>query len=48
MALKDTLKQWWHKLGSPRWFYDISAPWQMGFAVFACLLLVIGTIWGLD
>ena len=47
MALTDTLKQWWHKLGSPRWFYEISGPWQTGFAVLAALLLVVGTVWGL-
>jgi len=42
-----SLKQWWHKLGSPRWFYRISAPWQRLFGVLALLLLVAGTLWGL-
>ena len=42
-----SFKQWWHKLGSPRWFYDISGPWQQGFSVLAFLLLISGTVWGL-
>jgi len=42
-----SFKQWWHKLGSPRWFYDISGPWQVGFSVLASLLLISGTVWGL-
>jgi len=46
MAFK-ALKEWWHKLGSPRWFYEISVPWQWGFGVLALVLLVSGTIWGL-
>ncbi len=47
MSLAQTLKQWWHKLGSPRWFYEISRPWQRAFAAAATLLLVTGTVWGL-
>ena len=36
-----------HKLGSPKWFYQLSArlqPWCWGLAV---LLLVTGSVWGL-
>lgn len=47
MALFESLKRWWHKLGSPRWFFEISGPWQLGFSVLAVALLAIGTIWGL-
>ena len=47
MALTETLKGWWHKLGSPRWFYEISGPWQTGFAALALVLLIVGTVWGL-
>lgn len=42
-----SLKQWWHKLGSPRWFYEISRFWQVLFGTLALLLLLTGTIWGL-
>ncbi len=36
-----------HKLGSPKWFYDISGKWLPWFAVISALLLVLGSIWGL-
>ena len=42
-----SLKSFWHKLGSPRWFYDISAGWIIGFGILALLLLAVGAIWGL-
>jgi heme exporter protein C len=36
-----------HKLGSPRWFYQISGKWLPWFAVVATVLLVVGAVWGL-
>ena len=42
-----TLKEWWHKLGSPRWFYEISRFWLLAFGLLALVLLVTGTLWGL-
>lgn len=36
-----------HKLGSPKWFYDISGKWLPWFAVVSALLLVVGSIWAL-
>ena len=41
------LKELWHKLGSPRWFYQISSPWVMGFGIAAFVLLSVGIVWGL-
>ena len=41
------IKELWHKLGSPRWFYQISSPWVLGFGVAAFVLLTGGMIWGL-
>ena len=41
------LTQLWHKLGSPRWFYEIGGRWQRWFGACAVLLLVVGTVWGL-
>ena len=41
------LKTFWHKLGSPRWFFDISKGWLIAFGCLAALLLTIGAIWGL-
>ena len=47
MSLGATLRQFWHKLGSPRWFYQMSRPWVgvLGFA--ALVLLGVGVVWGL-
>ena len=39
--------QWFHKLGSPKWFYGIAArlnPWLLASGL---LLLVAGMVWGL-
>jgi heme exporter protein C len=41
------LKQFWHKLGSPRWFYEISRGWIIGFGVAAFVLLSVGVVWSL-
>ena len=41
------LKQLYHKLGSPRWFYQISGLWLPWLAVASISLMVIGTVWGL-
>lgn len=42
-----TLKELWHRFGSPRWFYRISGPLGLVLGVLATLLLVTGTVWGL-
>ncbi|MGC3872787.1 heme ABC transporter permease [Halomonas sp. GXIMD04776] len=36
-----------HKLGSPKWFYAISAKLQPWFWWMAILLLLLGSVWGL-
>ncbi|WP_372610676.1 heme ABC transporter permease [Halomonas sp.] len=36
-----------HKLGSPQWFYAISARLQPWFWTAAALLIGVGTVWGL-
>jgi heme exporter protein C len=38
---------WFHKLGSPKWFYAISGRLLPWFSVAALLLLVVGTVWAL-
>lgn len=41
------LMDWFHKLASPRWFYEISGkmlPWFTGVSI---LLLLVGITWGL-
>lgn len=42
-----TLKELWHRLGSPRSFYRISIPLGRVFGTLAVLLLLAGTFWGL-
>ena len=39
--------QWFHRLGSPRWFYEKSASWMPWLGVLAVFMLVLGSIWGL-
>jgi len=39
--------QWFHKLGSPRYFFDISGKWLPWLGIGACLLLGVGVVWGL-
>ncbi|TNC82423.1 MAG: heme ABC transporter permease [Oleiphilus sp.] len=36
-----------HKLGSPKWFYDISTRLQPWFAAIGLLMLTTGAVWGL-
>ncbi|MBA5708068.1 heme ABC transporter permease [Pseudomonas fulva] len=38
---------WFHKLGSPKWFYAISGRMLPWLSIAAALLLVIGVVWGL-
>lgn len=39
--------QWFHRLGSPKWFYDKTGGWQPWIACAAITLLVVGVVWGL-
>ncbi|OUS10317.1 heme ABC transporter permease [Gammaproteobacteria bacterium 54_18_T64] len=39
--------QWFHKLGSPRWFYDISGKFLPWLALASVVLIVTGVVWGL-
>ncbi len=38
---------WFHRLGSPKWFYEISGRWLPWLAVAAVILLGVGLVWGL-
>jgi len=39
--------QWFHRLGSPRWFYEKTNAWIPWLALLSVALLLIGAIWGL-
>ena len=45
--MSNPLTTFWHRLGSPQWFYKISGPWVVGFGLLALLLLVAGAVWAL-
>ncbi|NVK73714.1 MAG: heme ABC transporter permease [Oceanospirillaceae bacterium] len=38
---------WFHKLGSPKWFFAWSKSWALPLFCFGCVCLVIGLVWGL-
>ena len=39
--------QWFHRLGSPRWFYEKTNGWIFWLGLCAVTLLAVGSIWGL-
>lgn len=39
--------QWFHRLGSPRWFYEKTSSWLPWLGALALLFLAVGTVWGL-
>ncbi|HEY0892442.1 MAG TPA: heme ABC transporter permease [Cellvibrio sp.] len=39
--------QWFHRLGSPRWFYEKTTPWLPWLATFSIALIVTAAVWGL-
>ena len=39
--------QWFHRLGSPRWFYEKTSPWMFWLGLVAFGLLIGGALWGL-
>jgi len=41
------LKTLWHRLGSPRWFYELSSSWLRWFGLAGLVLLAVGALWGL-
>jgi heme exporter protein C len=39
--------QWFHRLGSPRWFYEKTSRWLPWLMIVTAVLLIVGTVWGL-
>ncbi len=39
--------QWFHRLGSPKWFYEKTTPWLPWLGFSALILLTVGAVWGL-
>lgn len=46
-ASAQTMWSFFHKLGSPRWFYRISGQWLPWLALLAAVMLSVGCVWGL-
>ncbi len=46
-ASVDRLIAFAHRLGSPRWFFDITRPWLRALAIIGVALLAVGAVWGL-
>ena len=38
---------WFHKLGSPKWFYEISGRWLPWLSISAAVLMLVGGVLGL-
>lgn len=38
---------WFHKWGSPKWFYEMSGRWLPWLSIAAVVLITAGLIWGL-
>jgi len=45
--IKQALLNFYHKLGSPKWFYDMSSRWLPWLSLITVVLLVTGIVWGL-
>lgn len=39
--------QWFHRMGSPRWFYQASGRWLPWLSILTIVLLLVGITWGL-
>ncbi len=39
--------QWFHRLGSPKWFYDRTQAWLPWLGAVAIIAVAVGCIWGL-
>lgn len=39
--------QWFHRLGSPKWFYEKTGPWLPWLGLISLVALIVGSVWGL-
>lgn len=46
-SLNAHMWQWFSRLGSPRWFYELSSRWLPLLVGFMVLLLIVGVTWAL-
>ena len=43
----SSFNQWFHKMGSPKWFYEMSGKWLPWLSIVTAILLVTSLVWGL-
>ncbi len=43
----EALKRFYHRMGSPKWFFDISIKWSPWFLWIGSALMAVGVAWGL-
>lgn len=43
----EALKRFYHRMGSPKWFFEISEKWSPWFKWSGALLMLSGFVWGL-
>jgi heme exporter protein C len=46
-AVATWLSKWWHRLSSPRWFFEVSRRWSAVLLALGLLGMAIGLVWGL-
>ena len=39
--------QWFHRLGTPKWFYEKTSPWMPWLGGIGAVLFVVGVVWAL-
>ncbi len=47
MGIAQRKWRWFHRLGSPRWFYQMSESWLPWLTLISFMLIAIGLFWGL-
>lgn len=47
LSMWQKFKQWFHKMGSPRWFYQASGRWLPWLSLVTLVCLLTGLVWGL-
>ena len=45
--MKQWFITWFHRFGSPKWFYQTTEGWSGVLATLSCMVLLTGLIWGL-
>ncbi len=39
--------QWFHRMGSPKWFYEKMRIWMLALGFLSCAMIMVGMVWGL-